>query len=236
MLRGIIIDDTEVAINGFEKVINHFFSTQILLIGSYTSPKLALQELETLTVDVIFLDVEMPELNGFEFLACLPLSLKNKVVLLTAHEHYAIDAIKERVKYYLSKPIELLELKECINKLIEEKQQKEVAVFDEHDLLMVVGHDKTQFFNSHKISRIQANRSYCVLYYEDKQISVTKSLKYFEEKLPESLFYRAHRSHLINYNFIVEIRKNATGSRIFLKDGTILEISKLKNTNIKSVS
>ena len=228
MLRAIIIDDTEIAINGFEKVVNNFFSKQLLIIGSYTSPKLALQELENITVDVIFLDVEMPELNGFEFIASLPHSLKNKVVLFTAHEHYAINAIKEKVRFFLSKPIVLSELKECINKLLEEKQKQELAIHDEHDLLMVVGHDKTQFFNCHKISRIQANRSYCVLYYEDKQISVTKSLKYFEEKLPESLFYRAHRSHLINYNFIIEIRKNATGSRLFLKDGTVLEFTNLK--------
>jgi len=227
MLRGIIIDDTEVAINGFEKVVNNFFSTQLLIIGSYTSSKLALQELENLIVDVIFLDVEMPELNGFEFIACLPQSLKKKVVFFTAHEHYAINAIKEKVGFFLSKPIVLLELKECLHTLLEEKQQQELAIYDEHDMLMVVGQDKTQFFNCHKISRIQANRSYCVLYYEDKQISVTKSLKYFEEKLPELLFYRAHRSHLINYNFIVEIRKNATGSRIFLKDGTILEFTNM---------
>lgn len=227
MLKGIIIDDTEAAINGFEKVVTNFFSTELLIIGSYTSPKLALQELENITVDVVFLDVEMTELNGFEFMVSLPQSLKNKVVLFTAHNHYAIDAIKERVRFFLSKPVVLSELKECINKLLGEKQHKELALYDEHDLLMVVGHDKTQFFNYHKISRIQANRSYCVLYYEDKQISVTKSLKYFEEKLPESLFYRPHRSHLINYNFIVEIRKNATGSRIFLKDGTVLEFTNL---------
>lgn len=228
MLKAIIIDDSEVAINCFEKVINSFFSSQVLIIGSYTSPKLALNEIDNLVVDVIFLDVEMPELNGFELMANLSSDQKRKVVLLTAHEHYAIDAIKERVRFFLSKPVVLSELKECIHKLLEEKQKQELAIHDEHDLLMVVGHDKTQFFNCHKISRIQANRSYCILYYEEKQISVTKSLKYFEDKLPESLFYRAHRSHLINYNFIVEIRKNATGSRLFLKDGTVLEFTNLK--------
>jgi two-component system LytT family response regulator len=227
MLRGIIIDNTEVEINSLKKVINVFFSTQLLIIVSYTSPKLALLELENITVDVIFIDIEMPELNGFEFIACLPQSLKNKVVLFTAHERYAINAIKEKVRFFLSKPVVLSELKECLHKLNDEKQQQELALYDEHDMLMVVGQDKTQFFNCHKISRIQANRSYCVLYYEDKQISVTKSLKFFEEKLPESVFYRAHRSHLINYNFIVEIRKNATGSRVFLKDGTVLEFTNM---------
>jgi two-component system LytT family response regulator len=169
----------------------------------------------------------MPELSGFEFISRLPDELKSKVVLFTAHEHFAINAIKNKVKYYLTKPIVLSDLKVCVKSLIKEKQDLDSELYAEHDLILVVGQDKTQLFNCHKIIRIQANRNYCFLYYEDKEIYVSTTLKYFNEKLPQSLFYRAHRSHLINYNFIVEIRKNATGSRVFLKDGTVLEFTNL---------
>lgn len=227
MLKAIIIDDTVASITSFEKTISTFFSKDILLLQSFTSPLLALEELEDLSVDVIFLDVEMPELSGFEFISRLPDELKSKVVLFTAHEHFAINAIKNKVKYYLTKPIVLSDLKVCVKSLIKEKQDLDSELYAEHDLILVVGQDKTQLFNCHKIIRIQANRNYCFLYYEDKEIYVSKTLKYFNEKLPQSLFYRAHRSHLINYNFIIEIRKNATGSRIFLKDGTVLEFANL---------
>jgi two-component system, LytTR family, response regulator len=227
MLKAVIIDDSEASISNFEKTVSTFFSSDILLLQSFTSPLLALDELQELTVDIIFLDVEMPELSGFEFLSRLPDELKPKVVLFTAHEHFAIDAIKNKVKYYLTKPIVLSELKECIKSFNKEKQDLDSELSAEHDLMMVVGQDKTLFFNCSKIIRIQANRNYCYLYYEDKEIYISKTLKYFVEKLPQTLFYHANRSHLINYNFIVEIRKNASGSRVFLKDGSIIEISNL---------
>jgi len=228
MLKAIIIDDNETSITVFEKTICTFFSSDLLILQSYTSPLLALDELRDLSVDVIFLDVEMHELSGFEFLSRLPDELKSKVVFFTAHEHYAINAIKNKVKYYLTKPIVLSELKECIKNLIKDKQTLDTESYTEHDLILVVGQEKTQLFNCHKIIRIQANRNYCYLYYEDNEIYVSKTLKYFFDRLPQSLFYRAHRSHLINNSFIVEIRKNATGSRIFLKDGSIIEITNLK--------
>jgi two-component system, LytTR family, response regulator len=231
ILKAIIIDDNEASISTFVKTIGTFFSSELFFLQSFTSPLLALEELEYLSVDVIFLDVEMPELNGFEFLSRLPDELKAKVVLFTAHEHFAINAIRNSVKYYLTKPIVLSELKDCIRNIIKDNQDLYSLSNVEHDFILVVGQEKNQLFNCHKITRIQANRNYCFLYYEDKEIYVSKTLKYFVDRLPESLFYRAHRSHLINYNFIIEIRKNATGSRIFLKYGTVLDITNLKKTN-----
>jgi two-component system LytT family response regulator len=169
MLNVIIIDNSNEVILAFEKLLITFFGTEVQVIEKYNSPLLALEELKSLKVDIIFLDVEMPELNGFEFISHLPNELKKKVILVTAHEKFVLNAIKENVTGFITKPIILSELKHYINKVKNDIISNNINI-TENNMIMIVGHDKTQFFNFLKISRVQANGNYCVLYYEEKQI------------------------------------------------------------------
>jgi two-component system, LytTR family, response regulator len=232
ILKAVIIDDSQDSISSFTKIIEHFFSSEIKIIKTFISGKEALQELEDLNLDVLFLDIEMPEINGFELKSQLPKSFNAKIVILSGKEHYAIQGIKEQVFDYLTKPIVLTELKDCIKKISAEKANEQESVPFDQNKIMVVTHSKTHFFDINKIVRIAAKGPYSIVHFEDKEISISKNLGQFENILPKNLFKRIHRSHLINIDYLMEIRKNPNSSEVIMRDGAKIEVANLKKNEL----
>jgi two-component system, LytTR family, response regulator len=236
ILRSIMIDDDREAINSFSKMIESFFSKDIEITGTFISGIDALSVIESLNPDIIFVDMEMSGINGLETIHLLPEISKAKVVVVSGSKDYAIKAIKYNVFDYLLKPLTISDFKTFLDKI--KLHTIETNVFEHEfipDKVIVQSHDKTFLLEYQHIKRIEASGSYSIIYYQDQEIYVSKNLKSFDGILPPNLFYRPHRSHIVNFNFIDDINKVNLDYHLALIDGTLIEISKKKKIELTSL-
>ncbi|MBR9860003.1 response regulator transcription factor [bacterium] len=230
-----IVDDELQAIEGLKNLLTSFFP-EFEVIGSANTVLQAAKEINTLQPDLIFLDVEMGKETGFDLLEILE-NLKAKVVFLTAHEEYALRAIKISALDYILKPPALGEIKSLLEKyrnLTETSDQKNINNLlvnflekdkSEHKITLPV----LEGYELKKVSDIlyvRAEGSYSHFQFKNgEHLLVSKNLKYFNEILEEYGFYRIHHSTIINLNYINKIGKSA-GGYVVMEDGSEFSISK----------
>lgn len=241
MIKALIIDDELKARN----VLSHYISSfipQITELRQADGADAADSILEQFKPDIIFLDVEMPHRNGFDFLAAHP-EASFDVVFTTAFNHYAIQAIRFSALDYLLKPVDPDELKAAVERHIERRGQagnkdllqnlvgniakKDVAAFQ----IAVPATDGIHFFKVEEILRLEADRSYTHIHLQGrKPFTASRSLRHFEEMLEEFRFVRTHKSHLVNADHIVRV--SADREALVLSDGSSVEISRRKKDEV----
>jgi two-component system LytT family response regulator len=236
MFSAIFVDDQEEVIISIRKMIAHFFKEDIKIIGTYNSAEEAMIALTDMEPDLIFLDIKMPYLNGLETINLLHNNTKSKIIIISGNEQYAIKAIKYNVFDYILKPVSLIEFKKCIDKL---KAEKEINIVNHNEIksntIIIDSKFKTYFLEFPLINHIQSKASHSIVYFENQEQLVPRPLKFFEDILPKTLFFSPHRSHLVNFNFIKELRKSENGGAILvLNDDTQIEMSKKKKTSFMS--
>jgi len=238
MLTAIIIDDETSSRNSLkQKLANH--CPEITIIGECENGEEGINDIEEKKPDIIFLDVEMPRMNGFTMLQ--QLGNKNfEVVFITAYDHYAIRAIKFSALDYLVKPVEVADLKVAVEKAIQKRkiaagnQRLEILLQNLQDdrkelqRIAIPSLEGLQFVETGKIIYLEASSNYTCFYLTDNiKITVAKTLKDFEELLPASLFIRIHHSYIINKNMI-EKYINGKGGQVIMKNGVALEVARRK--------
>ncbi len=222
MWKTIIIDDEQLARQRLKRLLKAY--DEIEVIAEAEDGELGLESINKHKPDLIFLDIEMPILNGFEMLA--KLTHQPKVVFTTAYDQYAIKAFEEGSIDYLLKPIEIERLDKTIKKLkqtnlvaapvqieelIRQMQQKKAI----KTLTVKLG-DKILLIKLSDIVHVQAEDKYVFLHTVDGKKHLTDfTLSALEEKLPEE-FLRIHRSEIINTEYIKEIRKGFNGALVFV--------------------
>lgn len=222
MWKTIIIDDEQLARQRIKRLLKEY--SELTIIAEAENGAEGLLLIEQHQPDLIFLDIEMPILNGFEMLAKLKHS--PKVVFTTAYDQYAIKAFEEGSIDYLLKPIELERLDKTIKKLKQtnlvpaqlnlDELIKKINRQTEIKTLTVKLGDKILLIKLSDIINIQAEDKYVFLHTVDGKKHLTDfTLSVLEEKLPED-FIRIHRSDIINTNYIKEIRKGFNGALIFV--------------------
>jgi two-component system LytT family response regulator len=222
MWKTIIIDDEQLARQRIKRLLKEY--SELTIIAEAENGAEGLLLIEQHQPDLIFLDIEMPILNGFEMLAKLKHS--PKVVFTTAYDQYAIKAFEEGSIDYLLKPIELERLDKTIKKLKQtnlvpaqlnlDELIKKINRQTEIKTLTVKLGDKILLIKLSDIINIQAEDKYVFLHTVDGKKHLTDfTLSVLEEKLPED-FIRIHRSDIININYIKEIRKGFNGALIFV--------------------
>lgn len=225
MLRAIIIDDEESGIDTLKILVSR--NSEIMRVVAATQqPEEGIRLIEDYRPDVVFLDISMPTMNGFDLLNNV--SHKTfKLVFTTAHKEFAIEAIKNRAFDYLLKPIDSEEFKRFLEQLKNEIEQKPVSVKTESNVLMEIQlKDGIQYLKQKEIIRLEASRSYTVFYMENGVRHVaSRSLREFEEKLDPNSFFRCHKSHLINL-YKVQKFVNHNGFYALMSDGSLPDISK----------
>jgi two-component system LytT family response regulator len=241
--KTLIIDDEQLARQRLIRLLKPY--VDIYIIGEAVNGQDGLEKTEKLLPDLIFLDVEMPVFNGFEMLR--QLSHQPKVVFTTAFDHYAIKAFEEETVDYLLKPVEKERLEKTINKLNQSKFQppallplealmKHLQVKKEIKTLTVKIGDKILLIKLDSIIYIDAEDKYVFLHTADGKKHLTDfTINSLEGKLPEQ-FVRIHRGHLINSDYIKEIRKGFNGSYVFVmndKENTRLSSSRSSADAIK---
>ncbi len=209
---------------------------EIEIVNTFTEPEDAIEYLEKHTVDIIFLDIEMPRMNAFQFLDKLN-SLPANIIFTTAYDHYAIKAFRYYAVDYLLKPIERELLLLAINRAYENQRK-----LDKHIIQEI--HSKIQAPNSiftkiavpvesgykmiaiAEIARCEASSNYSMIHKLDKStILISKPLKFLDTLLEPHGFFRTHQSHLVNVNYI-ESYSRVDGGIITLSNGMKVTVSK----------
>jgi two-component system LytT family response regulator len=242
MIKALLIDDEQKARN----VLRHYLETfipNISEIREASSVDDALLTLESYTPQIVFLDIEMPHRNGFDFLKSVQ-EIKFEVIFTTAYNQYAIQAIRFSALDYLLKPVDPEELVAAVQRFEEmAKETKEredlyknlVENIGKKDIngfrIAVPSMEGVQFFNVTDILRLEAEGSYTrIVLTNRKPFVASKTLKHFEEMLDDFNFIRTHKSHLVNQEHI----KGMTSDREFvvLSDDSKVEISRRKKEEV----
>lgn len=227
MLKYYIVDDEQNAVDALAAMLKKKFSHQVVSCGSNIKASLAIDEIENCQPDILFLDVEMPEMNGLQLLKHFP-ERKFYVIFTTAHEKYALPAIKAAAADYLVKPISPQDVYDAIQKCTEKKLRTEESHTNLHYKISLATAHELLMINPDDIIRIEANNNYSHFYFTNRpKVIVSKTLKDFEDQLAGHNFYRVHQSHLINLQYVEAVKSN-DGDYVLLQHGHRVEISRRK--------
>ncbi len=214
MIRTIAIDDEPLALKLVSSYIEKVPALQ--LMGTFDNPMDAMEFLNENAVDLIFLDIQMPDLNGIEFTRIL--TNRPKIIFTTAYERYALEGFKLDAVDYLLKPFsfeEFYKATEKAKKLIsyeqEDKTEKAVEeVESNNEFLFLKSEYKIKRINFNDIMYIEGLKDYVKVYLQQdtKPILTLSSLKALESKLPESMFMRVHRSFIVNLQKIETVDRS----------------------------
>jgi len=209
MINTIAIDDEPLAL---QLVTGYIKKTPGLeLIGDFDNPLDAVEFMTGNKVDLVFVDIQMPDLNGIEFTRTI--SKGPKVIFTTAYEKYAIEGFKLDVIDYLLKPFSYEEFFKSVQKaqrLIKLEQNMMNQVDANSEFLFLKSEYKIKRINFHDIVYIEGLKDYVKVYtaLEPKPILSLTSLKQLETKLPENMFMRVHRSFIVNLEKIDTIERS----------------------------
>jgi two-component system LytT family response regulator len=214
MIKTIIVDDENNASEFLEKMLHRYFPNKFYVCGLFETVDDTITGIETYQPDLVFLDIQMPNKNGFELFKEIK-EINFEVIFTTAHSEYAIEAIKRSALDYLLKPINYIDLLGAVtryeNKSKKESQQKQFNVLLENIDTGDVAHKKMaistdtgiEFVKYNSIIFLEAQNNYTKINLIDgTSIIASKTLKYFEELLPSELFFRIHKTYLVNMNFV----------------------------------
>ncbi len=237
-IKTIIIDDEPNARLVLRTLLTNYIQ-DIEIVAEAASAAEGLALLETLSIDAVFLDIEMPKMDGLALLRQLK-QINFEIVFVTAYNQYAIEAIKFSALDYLLKPVDIDELKATIQRL---KQKLSKSADQQNQSVYFLPRDFNNLQHQHskialptakgfritQISDIQyaeAARNYTTFFLENGQkIVVGRNLKFFETKLQGFGFFRSHESYLINLSKVEQYEKGKVG-RIILDDGNALPVSR----------
>lgn len=243
MLKTIIIDDEPAAREKLQLLIEKYFPDKISVVAVCKTGEEGLEAITSSQPDLVFLDVEMPGMTGFDMLKRIP-KIGFEVIFTTAHDHYAIKAIKFSALDYLLKPIDLEFLQEAVNKAVEKRTSSNSGDRYRHFIDNIRESGKKMenlsiptsygmvFVKVSDIIRCESSSNYTVFFLQNKdQVVATRTLKEYEELLDDHGFVRIHHSHLINSAFLKEYLKGA-GGQVVMKDGTTLDVSRRKKDEV----
>ena len=248
MLNCIIIDDEAKARNAFTKIIARYFADKLKVVATAASVKEGVREIHRHNPDIVFLDIEMPKENGFKLFDYFK-KFDFEVIFTTAYNQYAIEAIKFAALDYLLKPINYLDLMETL-KRYEEKHKNPMndlriktlvsnlltgSVIEQKIALPTM--EGYQMVKLNEIVYCEADESYCNIHLVNTEtIVVPKTLKEIEKTLSDEIFFRIHKSYLVNLNYVSKYIK-VDGSFVILEDGTELDVAiRRKNDFIRALT
>lgn len=239
MLKALLVDDEPNNLENLAFMIENDCEG-ISVIGKATSGSIARELLSNTNVDVIFLDIQMPNEDGFQFLTSLG-KHSYKIIFVTAHNEYAIKAIKANALDYILKPINVDELNHTINKLTQlyindDWKRKEYETLE--ILLDQIKPNKYSkrlalhqlgsicYIDIDEIVSLQADSNYTIIHLNNLQKMVfSKTLKDFEEMLDPKQFARIHKSYMVNLHHVKEY-KSTDGGMVKMSDGNLWSISR----------
>ncbi len=230
-LKAVLIDDEPDAIEVLEWMLKEHEKIEVL--GTACDADEGIRIINELQPDIVFLDIEMPQKNGFDLLKTFDRP-KFKVIIVTGYDHYAIQAIKFAAIDYILKPIDKKELNQAIDKIsiLHPETDDRLGQFinlharqGEIDRIIITSKSGFATIFLRDIISVESKPGNYALFYTQggRQFLCTKPLKYYDELFPSSIFCRIHRSFIVNLNHVVHY-DNHTGL-ISLSNSKKLEVA-----------
>lgn len=236
-MKALIIDDERLARTELKRLLTPF--KEIKVVGEAVNADDALEKIQELKPDMIFLDIQMPGKTGFEMLE--ELDSVPTVIFVTAYDEYALKAFEYNALDYLLKPIEPKRLEETVNKLIEKKRKKTISELDksflsEGDQVFVKDGEKCWFVKLETVRLFESEGNYVRIYFGENKPLILRTLNYLDERLDDKTFFRANRKHIVNLKWIASIEPWLNGGLLVkLKDGQKVEVSRRQAIKFKDM-
>jgi two-component system LytT family response regulator len=237
-MKALVIDDERLARKDLISLLADFPKLEV--VGEAVNADDAIEKIEALKPDVLFLDIQMPGKNGFEMLEAL--DLVPKVVFTTAYDEYALKAFEVNALDYLLKPISKERLEECIQKLLEAEKNVEQPPSDTQyklgleDQVFVKDGDKCWFVRLSNIRLFESDGNYIKVYFDNFKPMIHKSLNALDKKLDDRSFFRASRKHIINLSWVDSIESWFNGGLLVkMKGGQKVEVSRRQASKFKDM-
>lgn len=234
MIKAVIIDDIERSRASLADDLKRY-CPDVTIVGEGDSVKTGLTVIKQYRPDVVFLDIQLEDGNGFNILEQID-KTDFKVIFTTGSDEYGIKAVKFSALDYLLKPIDPDELIAAVTKLRKAREEEPADIKENLSVLIenlkninnsskriaLNSADRVHVVNVTDIIRCESQRNYTLFYlHGNKQILVTKTLKEFEEMLADSGFVRIHHSHLINISYLKEFVKSDGGYAIMTDNSQV---------------
>jgi len=236
-MRTLIIDDERLARNELRRLLENYPSIEI--IDEASNGEEAVEKINRLRPELIFMDIQMPGKSGFEVLESLENGIAPDVIFTTAYDEYALKAFEFDAIDYLLKPIDPHRLEQAIKKLEEDNHESHEAeiqnrVFNEEDQVFVKDGNRYWFIKLSTVRLFESIGNYVRIYFENNKPLILRSLNALEERLDPNVFFRANRKHIINLRMIESIEPYFSGGILVkLKGGEKVEVSRRQAVRFK---
>jgi len=240
MLRAIVVDDEPYCCESLITLLED--NSKVAIVAVCHNGIEALVAIKNHTPDLVFLDVEMPKMNGFEMLEQLP-QVNFDIIFTTGYDQYALKAIRFSAIDYLLKPVDREELQKAVQKVVQRTQR---TVAKQVEILMQKLHQPAKTISKialptmeglqmiviGSIISCEAESNYTILLLKDKKkITTSITLKEIEEALEDHSFVRVHRSYLVNLNEVEKYVKGE-GGYLIMSDGSMIDVSRNKKETL----
>ena len=242
IFRTLLIEDERLAREELKSLLKDFMEIEI--VGEARNGSEALEMIKKLSPDLLFLDINMPEMNGFEMIKYL--EEIPQVIFVTAYDEFALKAFEVNALDYLLKPVDPIRLQEAIKKLnnSEEEFNSQSDAFlaskdrtlTLEDKVFIKDGEKCWFIELRKIRMLESDGNYVKVYFDSSRPLLLRSLNSFEERLDARFFFRANRKFIINLQWISSIENWFNGGlRVELMEGEKVEISRRQAIRFKEI-
>ncbi|HVW95100.1 MAG TPA: response regulator transcription factor [Mucilaginibacter sp.] len=226
IIKTIIVDDERNAREEIKKLIRDYPEFEI--VGEAKNADDAKEMIEQNEIDLIFLDIQMPEKSGFELLELL--NHVPQVIFITAYDQYALKAFEVSAIDYLMKPVRVERFARAIDRF------KSTDFGKGNERVFVKDGQRYHFIIWSKIYLIESMDNYARLYFDEKNVFLKSSLNQLEQKLDNTVFFRINRAQIVNLNFIKEVNSGEGGRlKLILNMGNSLEVSERQSVKLKKL-
>jgi len=238
-MRAIIIDDERLARNELKKLLQEF--PEVEVIGEAANANEGIDKIESLSPDLIFLDIQMPGKTGFDMLT--EIERAPHVIFVTAYDEYALKAFEVNALDYLMKPVEPKRLADALVKVKQKDEEEELSysnirtgLLSEHDQVFVKDGERCWFVKLSEVRLFESVGNYAKVFFAGHKPLILKSLNSLEERLDDKVFFRANRKHIVNLRMIDKIEPYFNGGLLLeLHGGEKIEVSRRQAVKFKEM-
>lgn len=235
-LRAIIVDDERHSLETTAILIRKF-CPDVEVIAELQSPIDAVEIINTEEPDLLFLDISMPKMNGFELLNVLTYK-ESDVIFTTAYDEYALEGFKQGAVHYLVKPIDAEDLVESVQRVKKKRTEGKSSGINGMGLkpkIPISSLNGVELIEVDQIIRCESDGNYTTIVLHQRKITVSKTLKEIEKQLVDfPFFFRLHNSHLVNLNQVVKYIRGEGGS-VILSNQEEIGVSRSKKMELLEV-
>lgn len=229
-MKAMVIDDSRLARAGLIRMLAQFPAIEV--VGEADHPATALPLVLSLRPEVLFLDIQMAGADAFDLLA--QLADCPRIVFTTAYSEYAVRSFDYDTVDYLLKPISQERLAQAVARLMQQAPGVARPALDERSKIFIKDGGRCHLVSLASIRCIESCKNYVQVYFDDTHAYVKKPLAEVAERLPEHMFFRASRQHIVNLNAIASIEESMSGGyMVVLDNGKQLEISRRSAADLK---